>query len=129
MGCTRKAPVARRYIRYADAITHLPRRAVGAVLSVFEEIYCDVGDSQSIEESLSTFSSHITNIIHIVENANEKSLVLIDELGGGTDPDEGQALAKAIVAHLLSTGCAGVVTTHYTALKEFAFETNGIENV
>ena len=99
-----------------------------AVLSVFEEIYCDVGDSQSIEESLSTFSSHITNIIHIVENANEKSLVLIDELGGGTDPDEGQALAKAIVAHLLSTGCAGVVTTHYTALKEFAFETNGIEN-
>ena len=99
-----------------------------AVLSVFEEIYCDVGDLQSIEENLSTFSSHITNIIHIVNEASKKSLVLIDELGGGTDPDEGQALAKAIVSHLLSVGCVGVVTTHYTALKEFAFATDGIEN-
>lgn len=99
-----------------------------AQLSTFDEIYCDVGDSQSIEESLSTFSSHITNIIHIVNHANEKSLVLIDELGGGTDPDEGQALAKAIVSHLLETGAAGVVTTHYTALKEFAFSAKGIEN-
>jgi len=99
-----------------------------ANLSVFKEIYCDVGDSQSIEESLSTFSSHITNIISIVESADENSLVLIDELGGGTDPDEGQALAKAIVAHLLEKGCTGVVTTHYTALKEFAFSQKGIEN-
>ena len=99
-----------------------------AVLSTFEEIYCDVGDAQSIEESLSTFSSHITNIIHIVNHANANSLVLIDELGGGTDPDEGQALAKAIVSHLLKTGASGVVTTHYTALKEFAFSTDGIEN-
>ena len=99
-----------------------------ATLSTFEEIYCDVGDAQSIEESLSTFSSHITNIIHIVNSANENSLVLIDELGGGTDPDEGQALAKAIVSHLLDTGCAGVVTTHYTALKEFAFSAKGIQN-
>ena len=99
-----------------------------AILSTFDEIYCDVGDAQSIEESLSTFSSHITNIINIVEGANSKSLVLIDELGGGTDPDEGQALAKAIVSHLLGKGCAGVVTTHYTALKEFAFSAEGIEN-
>ena len=99
-----------------------------ATVSVFDEIYCDIGDAQSIEESLSTFSSHITNIIHIVNNANAKSLVLIDELGGGTDPEEGQALAKAIVAHLLRTHCAGVVTTHYTALKEFAFSAEGIEN-
>ena len=99
-----------------------------ATVSTFEEIFCDVGDSQSIEESLSTFSSHITNIIDIVNKANKNSLVLIDELGGGTDPDEGQALAKAIVAHLLKTGCAGVVTTHYTALKEFAFSAKGIEN-
>ena len=99
-----------------------------AKVSVFDEIYCDMGDAQSIEESLSTFSSHITNIIHIVDNVNAKSLVLIDELGGGTDPDEGQALAKAIVAHLLKTGCTGVVTTHYTALKEFAFSAKGIEN-
>lgn len=99
-----------------------------AKVSVFDEIYCDVGDSQSIEESLSTFSSHITNVIQIVDNANENSLVLIDELGGGTDPDEGQALAKAIISHLLDTGCKGVITTHYTTLKEFAFEKNGIEN-
>ncbi len=99
-----------------------------ATVSTFEEIYCDVGDAQSIEESLSTFSSHVTNIIDIVNKANQNSLVLIDELGGGTDPDEGQALAKAIVSHLLSTGCAGVVTTHYTALKEFAFAEKGIEN-
>ena len=99
-----------------------------AVVSTFNEIYCDIGDSQSIEESLSTFSSHITNIIDIVNQADKNSLVLIDELGGGTDPDEGQALAKAIVSYLLGTGCAGVVTTHYTALKEFAFETDGIEN-
>ena len=99
-----------------------------AVLSTFDEIYCDVGDAQSIEENLSTFSSHITNIIDIVNSANAKSLVLIDELGGGTDPDEGQALAKSIVSHLLGTGCAGVVTTHYTALKEFAFSAKGIEN-
>ena len=99
-----------------------------ATLSTFQEIYCDVGDLQSIEESLSTFSSHITNIISIVEKADKSSLVLIDELGGGTDPDEGQALAKAIVAHLLKSGCTGVVTTHYTSLKEFAFSAEGIQN-
>ena len=99
-----------------------------ATLSTFQEIYCDVGDLQSIEESLSTFSSHITNIISIVDKADKSSLVLIDELGGGTDPDEGQALAKAIVAHLLKSGCTGVVTTHYTALKEFAFSAEGIQN-
>ena len=99
-----------------------------AVLSVFDEIYCDIGDAQSIEESLSTFSSHITNIIDIVNNANGKSLVLIDELGGGTDPDEGQAIAKAIISYLLNTGASGVVTTHYTSLKEFAFSAKGIEN-
>ncbi len=99
-----------------------------ATVSTFSEIYCDIGDAQSIEESLSTFSSHITNIIDIVRRADKNSLVLVDELGGGTDPDEGQALAKAIVSHLLKSGCAGVVTTHYTALKEFAFEAEGIEN-
>ena len=99
-----------------------------AEISVFDEIYCDVGDAQSIEENLSTFSSHITNIVEIVEKADRRSLVLIDELGGGTDPDEGQALAEAIVAYLLKKGCTGVVTTHYSALKEFAFSTEGIEN-
>ncbi len=99
-----------------------------AVLSVFQEIYCDVGDLQSIEESLSTFSSHITNIIGIVDKADKNSLVLIDELGGGTDPDEGQALAKSIVSYLLKSGCTGIVTTHYTSLKEFAFSAEGIQN-
>ncbi len=102
--------------------------AVDAELSVFEEIFCDIGDSQSIEENLSTFSSHITNVVGITEKANEKSLVLVDELGGGTDPDEGQALAKAIVSYLLRLGASGVVTTHYSALKEFAYQTAGIEN-
>ena len=102
--------------------------AKSAELSVFDEIFCDVGDEQSIEESLSTFSSHIKNIIHIVNNANNKSLVLIDELGGGTDPEEGQALAKAIISRLLKNNSAGVITTHYTALKEYAFSEKGIEN-
>lgn len=99
-----------------------------AEVSVFREIYCDIGDSQSIEESLSTFSSHVTNIVEIVDNADKNSLVLIDELGGGTDPDEGQALAKAVVSYLLRAGGTGVITTHYSALKEFAFATDGIEN-
>lgn len=102
--------------------------AASAEVAVFEEIYCDIGDAQSIEENLSTFSSHLTNVIGITERANERSLILIDELGGGTDPDEGQALAKAIVAYLLRLGASGVVTTHYTALKEFAYATDGIEN-
>lgn len=99
-----------------------------AEISVFEEIYCDVGDSQSIEESLSTFSSHMKNVVEIVNRAGENTLVLMDELGGGTDPEEGQAIAKAVVSHLLSTGCAGVVTTHYSTLKEYAFSAKGIEN-
>lgn len=95
---------------------------------VFRDIYCDVGDSQSIEESLSTFSSHITNVIDICNRADGGSLVLIDELGGGTNPDEGQALAKAVVGYLLGLGCRGIVTTHFTPLKEFAYTLEGIEN-
>lgn len=102
--------------------------AEGTEVSVFGQIFCDIGDAQSIEENLSTFSSHIRNIIGILERADARSLVLIDELGGGTDPDEGQALAKAILAELLRRGSRGIVTTHYTSLKEFAYETDGIEN-
>ena len=102
--------------------------AEGSELSVFRQIFCDIGDAQSIEENLSTFSSHMKNIIAITEGATQDSLVLIDELGGGTDPDEGQAIAKAIVSHLLRCGCRGIVTTHYTALKEFAYVEEGIEN-
>ena len=102
--------------------------ASGTCVSVFDNVFCDLGDSQSIEESLSTFSSHIKTVIDIVNNVTKDSLVLIDELGGGTNPDEGQALARAVVEKLLSTGCKGIVTTHFTALKEFAFGAEGIEN-
>ena len=100
----------------------------GSQVAVFEHVFCDIGDSQSIEESLSTFSSHMTYIANICENADNKSLVLIDELGGGTNPDEGQALAKAVVKHLLDCGAKGIVTTHFTPLKEFAYTVKGIEN-
>lgn len=102
--------------------------AEGSSVGVFDNVFCDLGDSQSIEESLSTFSSHIKNIIEIVNGVSSSSLVLIDEPGGGTNPDEGQALARAVVEKLLSTDCRGIVTTHFTALKEFAFGAKGIEN-
>ncbi len=102
--------------------------AEGTRLSVFDGVWCDVGDSQSIEENLSTFSSHAVHIREILQRATRDSLVLIDEPGGGTDPEEGAALAKAVVAQLLRRGCAGVVTTHYSALKEFAYAQDGIEN-
>ncbi|MBO4989235.1 MAG: endonuclease MutS2 [Clostridia bacterium] len=97
-------------------------------LSVFRSVFCDIGDAQSIEESLSTFSSHVTNLISIVDCVDEHSLVLVDELGGGTDPEEGQALARAVISYLMKSGCKGIVTTHYMALKEFAFREKGIEN-
>ena len=102
--------------------------AEGTEVAVFRNMFCDIGDAQSIEENLSTFSSHIKNVIEITSNADKDSLVLIDELGGGTDPDEGQAIAKAVLSYLLSRGCSGIVTTHYTSLKEFAYATDGIEN-
>lgn len=102
--------------------------AEGSSIAVFDKVFCDVGDSQSIEESLSTFSSHLLNVINICNGVNSNSLVLIDELGGGTNPDEGQALAKAVVKHLLSKGCKGIVTTHFTPLKEFAYSLDRIEN-
>ena len=102
--------------------------AEGSNVCVFENIFCDIGDSQSIEESLSTFSSHILNVINICKQADAKSLVLIDELGGGTNPDEGQAIAKAVVKHLLKKGCKGIVTTHFTPLKEYAYTLERMEN-
>lgn len=100
----------------------------GSSVAVFDDIFCDLGDSQSIEEDLSTFSSHITAIKEICDRADKNGLILMDEPGGGTNPDEGQALAKAIVEYLLSVGCKGIVTTHYTSLKEFAYSVSGIEN-
>jgi DNA mismatch repair protein MutS2 len=102
--------------------------AADSEVAIFRSVFCDLGDAQSIEESLSTFSSHITNIIRITEEADEGSLVLIDELGGGTDPEEGQALARAVTEYLLKRGCKGIITTHYTGLKEFAYSVKGIEN-
>ncbi len=100
----------------------------GTAVAVFDKVFCDIGDSQSIEENLSTFSSHLLNVAEICKQANSRSLALIDELGGGTNPDEGQALAKAVVKALVKRGCKGIVTTHFTPLKEFAYTLDGVEN-
>ena len=102
--------------------------ATDSKISVFSNIYCDIGDEQSIEQSLSTFSSHIKNIINIINKVDEKSLVLLDEIGAGTDPEEGSALALAIINKLLDKNCFGIITTHYSKLKEFAIESKKIEN-
>lgn len=102
--------------------------AVGSKLSVFENVFCDVGDEQSIEQSLSTFSSHMKNLIKITENIDENSLVLIDEIGAGTDPDEGSALARAMIEKLVAANSKGIITTHYSALKEYAYAEKKLEN-
>jgi DNA mismatch repair protein MutS2 len=95
---------------------------------VFRHILIDVGDEQSLEQSLSTFSGHLTNIIDILRLADDASLTLFDEIGAGTDPTEGVALAAAIIEELLRRGCRGAATTHYGALKEFAYNTPAAEN-
>ena len=97
-------------------------------ISVFENVFCDVGDEQSIEQSLSTFSSHIKNIVEIMREYNEKSLVLLDELGAGTDPDEGAALAVCITDRIRQSGARAIITTHYGKLKEYSYSTEGVEN-
>ncbi len=100
----------------------------GSEVNLYDSVFCDIGDEQSIEQSLSTFSSHIKNIIGITENVTENSLVLIDEIGAGTDPEEGSAIARAVIEFLLEKRSYGVITTHYSGLKEFAYTTYGIKN-
>ena len=100
----------------------------GSKVTVLSDLFADIGDEQSIEQSLSTFSSHMNNIVDIVENAGPGKLILLDELGAGTDPTEGAALAISIIEELMSRGAMVMATTHYTELKKYALSRNGVEN-
>ena len=114
------------FVLMAQSGLHLP--ADKAEMGIFEKVYCDIGDEQSIEQSLSTFSSHMTNIVDIIRNANFKTLVLLDELGAGTDPGEGANLAISIIKYFMKIKAKIIATTHYSDLKIFAYDTERVEN-
>jgi len=111
----------------AQSGLHIPAQS-GSQLCVFKNVYADIGDEQSIEQSLSTFSGHVTNIVRILKKANRKTLVLLDELGAGTDPQEGSALARAILTFMIRRHIPTLVATHYPELKAFAHNADGVLN-
>jgi DNA mismatch repair protein MutS2 len=111
----------------AQAGMHIPAEE-GSTALVFEQVLADIGDEQSIEQSLSTFSSHMTNIVSMLDKLDGKTLIILDELGAGTDPQEGSALARSIIQHILAKNSYSVITTHYSELKSFAYLTEGVQN-